>query len=58
MRTRKKLAPALGPAVMRAIGRELRAMYADIIAEGVPERFIAILRRLDESSGEGSAFAR
>jgi hypothetical protein len=46
----KKFAPALGPAVMRAIGRDLRAMYADIIAEGVPERFIAILRRLDKPS--------
>ena len=45
-----KLAPALGPAVMTAIGHELRAMYADIIAEGVPERFIAILRRLDKPS--------
>jgi hypothetical protein len=40
---------------MRAIGLELRAKYADIIAEGVPERFIAILRRLDEVSDEGSA---
>jgi hypothetical protein len=46
-----KLAPALGPAVMRAIGRKLRAMYAYIIAEGVPERFAAILRRLDEPTG-------
>jgi hypothetical protein len=52
-----KLAPTLGPAVMRAIGRKLRAMYANIIAQGVPERFIAILRRLDEPSGGGSAFA-
>jgi hypothetical protein len=40
--------PALGPAVMREIGRLLRAMYAEIIAEGVPERFAAILRRLDK----------
>jgi hypothetical protein len=46
-----KLAPALGPAGMRAIGRKLRAMYAYIIAEGVPERFAAILRRLDEPTG-------
>jgi Anti-sigma factor NepR len=51
-------APALGPAVLRAIGRELRATYADIILEGVPERFIAILRRLDEPSDEGSTLAR
>jgi Anti-sigma factor NepR len=53
-----KPAPALGPAVMRAIGLELRANYADIIAEGVPERFIAILRRLDEASDEDSTFVR
>jgi hypothetical protein len=38
-----KPAPALGPAVLRAIGRELRAIYADIIIEGVPERFAARL---------------
>ena len=48
-----KPAPALGPAVMRAIGLELRAKYADIIAEGVPERFAEILRRLDEPTNAG-----
>jgi len=47
--------PALEPAVMRTIGRELRAMYADIIAEGVPERFAEILRRLDDPGSEGEA---
>ena len=31
-----------------AIGRELRVRYAEIIAEGVPERFAEILRQLDE----------
>jgi hypothetical protein len=55
---KSKLAPALGPAVMRAIGRKLRAMYADIIAEGVPERFAELLRGLDKPSDEGSTFAR
>jgi hypothetical protein len=44
----------LGRDAMAAIGRELRAMYAHIVAEGVPERFAEILRRLDESSGEGA----
>jgi hypothetical protein len=48
-----KPAPALGPEVMAAIGRELRRMYAEIIAEGVPERFAEILRKLDEPSNEG-----
>jgi Anti-sigma factor NepR len=44
----------LGRDVIAAIGRELRATYADIIAEGVPERFAEILRRLDKSSREGA----
>jgi len=48
-----KPAPTLGPYVMRTIGRELGRMYADLIAEGVPERFAAILRKLDEPSNEG-----
>jgi hypothetical protein len=47
-----KPAPALPPGTMRAIGRELRRMYAHIIAEGVPEHFAAILHRLDEASNE------
>ena len=37
---------------MAAIGRELRLLYTDIIAEGVPERFAEILRRLDQSRPE------
>jgi hypothetical protein len=48
-----KPAPALGPDVMAAIGRELRRIYTDIVAEGVPERFAEILRKLDESGNEG-----
>jgi Anti-sigma factor NepR len=44
-------ARTLGPAVMRAIGRKLRAMYAHIIADGVPEHFAAILCRLDKPTG-------
>jgi hypothetical protein len=47
-----KSAPALGPKVMAAIGHELRGMYSGIIAEGVPERFAEILRRLDEPASE------
>jgi hypothetical protein len=48
-----KPAPTLGPDIMAAIGRELRLLYADIIAAGVPERFVEILRRLDDPSHEG-----
>jgi anti-sigma factor NepR-like protein len=31
------------------MGRQLHAMYRDVISEGVPERFSEILSRLDES---------
>jgi hypothetical protein len=48
-----KPAPALGPDIMAAIGRELRRTYSDIIAEGVPERFAEILRKLDRPGNEG-----
>src|SRR5258707_1240090 len=41
----------LGRDVMVAIGKELRAKYADIVAEAVPEQLAEILHRLDESSG-------
>jgi hypothetical protein len=38
---------------MAAIERQLRELYADIIAEGVPERCAAILRRLDDPNSQG-----
>jgi Anti-sigma factor NepR len=41
----------LSRGALAAIGRELRAMYANVVAEGVPEQLAEILRRLDESSG-------
>jgi hypothetical protein len=52
-KSQSKPAPALGPEVMAAIGRGLRRMYIEIIAEGVPEQFVKILRRLDEPTNEG-----
>ena len=36
---------------MAAIGRELRLKYKEVIAEGMPERFAKILRRLEEREG-------
>jgi len=32
----------------RKIGQQLRAMYTDVVNEGVPDRFADLLRRLDE----------
>ena len=45
----RRTAATLGTGIMAAIGRELRLMYNDILAEGVPERFAAILRRLERA---------
>jgi hypothetical protein len=53
MRTREP-AHTLDPNIVGAIGRELRRRYADIVAEGVPERFAEIVRQLDEPTNEGS----
>jgi len=36
-----------------AIGRQLRIMYDDIVDEGVPERFVELLKRLDGSDDDG-----
>jgi hypothetical protein len=52
---RNEPAPALPPATMRAIGRELGRMYAHVIAVGVPERLAAIVRKLDEASNAGES---
>src|SRR5262245_8807401 len=34
--------------VQRRIGLQLRAMYADVVNEGIPDRFAELLRRLDK----------
>ncbi len=44
----------LGNEVKAKIGQQLRLMYDEIVEQGVPERFAAILRDLDEPSDEGS----
>jgi Anti-sigma factor NepR len=44
----------LGNDVKAKIGQQLRTMYDEIVDQGVPERFAAILRDLDESSDKGS----
>jgi hypothetical protein len=52
---RGKPASALGRDAMKAIGEELRRVYAEIVAEGAPERFAAIVRKLDEASNKGES---
>ena len=36
----------------RAIGRELRRMYDDVVQEPVPDDFIDLLKKIDESKGK------
>lgn len=47
----------LGREIQGKIGQQLRAMYDDVVKEGVPDRFRDMLRQLDSSddgSSEGS----
>jgi len=42
----------LGPDIKAKIGQHLRAMYSDVVNQGVPDRFSEILRGLDQSDAE------
>jgi Anti-sigma factor NepR len=44
----------LGNDVKAKIGQQLRLMYDEIVEQGVPERFAAILREMDEPTDKGS----
>jgi Anti-sigma factor NepR len=43
----------LGPDIKAKIGQQLRAMYSDVVNQGVPDRFSEILRRLDHADEVG-----
>ena len=36
----------------RALGRELRRMYDEVVQEPVPEDFLDILKKIDEANGK------
>jgi len=42
---------ALGRDVQSKIGEQLRAMYDDVVSQGVPDRFSELLKRLDQQGG-------
>ena len=44
----------LGNDVKAKIGQQLRLMYDEVVEQGVPERFAAILREMDEPADKGS----
>jgi hypothetical protein len=39
----------------RAIGRELRRIYDDVVQEPVPDDFLDLLKKIDESKGKKDA---
>lgn len=41
----------LGRDIQSKIGDQLRAMYDDVVSQGVPDRFADLLKRLDEQDG-------
>jgi len=45
---------ALGSDIQAKIGQHLRAMYDDVVRQGVPDRFLDLLAKLDRSEGKES----
>ncbi len=43
----------LGPDIKAKIGMQLRQIYGEIVDQGVPERFVELLKRLDDPNCEG-----
>ena len=47
-----KKAGGLNAEIQSRIGHQLRAMYDDIVRQGVPDRFAELIRKLDVSEAE------
>jgi hypothetical protein len=43
----------LNPEIQSRIGHQLRAMYDDVVRQGVPDRFADLVRKLDEPGAQG-----
>jgi hypothetical protein len=52
--TSGKSAAKLGRDVQAKIGQQLRAMYDDVVSQGVPDRFSDLLGRLENKNKEES----
>lgn len=50
--TQRKARGRLGREVQNKIGQQLRAMYDDVVSAGVPDRFVDMLRKLDEDKSD------
>jgi hypothetical protein len=42
----------LGRDVQARLGQQLRAMYDDVVSQGVPDRFTELLNRLDDNGNK------
>jgi hypothetical protein len=49
-----KRAPKLGPDIKAKIGLQLRGMYGEVVSQGVPERFKAILTQLPDDDEDAN----
>ena len=43
----------LNAEIQSRIGHQLRAMYDDVVRQGVPDRFAELVRKLDEPGAQG-----
>ena len=50
----RKPEPRLGHDIQAKIGRQLRAIYDDVVNQGIPDRFAELLNRLDERDDKDS----
>lgn len=44
----------LGADIKAKIGHQLRLMYSEVVDQGVPDRFVEMLKRLDDPTDESS----
>jgi len=52
-RSEKNPVVKLGPDIKAKIGMQLRQIYGEIVDQGVPDRFVELLKRLDDANCEG-----
>jgi hypothetical protein len=52
-RSEKNPVVKLGHDVKAKIGMQLRLMYGEVVDQGVPDRFVEMLKRLDDPNREG-----
>lgn len=51
----QKNASGLNREIQNKIGQQLRAIYDDVVQEGVPDRFAELLQQLDKGRTEGKS---